>query len=638
MDEKASKGHSGPRKRRPKNKNKKKLEDGLIASPSVQSPPKTNEPCLATPVKTITTTKLCAEATPFSPTMKSSSSPNRSLEAATRAYWTQWAINAAEQERARRLRLLAEIQQDEDMERLRRQQWAREVIEAEQHSRTTRMFLDAMQNTAWFQATISPSFLDYEVVCPHSWFGCTYSCMLRHLEEHLLDCPYRQVPDTPTIEYMDLNSYDLVCPNAILGCKTICSRDTLAEHLSVCGIRTRETEWEERMQSQQSAIEASETERLRRINELNDLNSTASLSEVHKLYDAQTKALHSRLHAEIVAFGAAHATSAKLRRPMVLHVIQVITSVVQSTWPTASVEPYGSFVKQLNLPSSDVDLVVGPFHCDRVDDTNAIADVQQLGNLLKSASKPDVAFTSIQIFARASIPLLKVIVVVGDEVSVALDITCWTPKHQGLASAALGLQLCQDISGLSELTLVLKYYLAKRGLNDAYRGGLSSYGLLLMVAHALLRGQECHSEESQISACPPDVEPNGNLAAIQRAKGEKIAVELTADVKRNDSGDLFLGKLLMDVLHYYGNNFQPEVDAVTLKFPHLNSPPSDVGASFFIQDPLDDSNNVGRHCYRISHILRGFQDVSNYLTALIVRGASGDKDGSLLDRIFESQD
>ncbi|CAK4082847.1 unnamed protein product [Aphanomyces euteiches] len=550
MDEKASKGHSGPRKRRPKNKNKKKLEDGLIASPSVQSPPKTNEPCLATPVKTITTTKLCAEATPFSPTMKSSSSPNRSLEAATRAYWTQWAINAAEQERARRLRLLAEIQQDEDMERLRRQQWAREVIEVEQHSRTTRMFLDAMQNTAWFQATISPSFLDYEVVCPHSWFGCTYSCMLRHLEEHLLDCPYRQVPDTPTVEYMDLNSYDLVCPNAILGCKTICSRDTLAEHLSVCGIRTRETEWEERMQSQQSAIEASETERLRRINELNDLNSTASLSEVHKLYDAQTKALHSRLHAEIVAFGAAHATSAKLRRPMVLHVIQVITSVVQSTWPTASVEPYGSFVKQLNLPSSDVDLVVGPFHCDRVDDTNAIADVQQLGNLLKSASKPD----------------------------------------------------------------------------------------LLMVAHALLRGQECHSEESQISACPPDVEPNGNLAAIQRAKGEKIAVELTANVKRNDSGDLFLGKLFMDVLHYYGNNFQPEVDAVTLKFPHLNSPPSDVGASFFIQDPLDDSNNVGRHCYRISHILRGFQDVSNYLTALIVRGASGDKDGSLLDRIFESQD
>ncbi|ETW08646.1 hypothetical protein H310_01181 [Aphanomyces invadans] len=581
-------------------------------------------------------------AAPFSPTMLGTMSPDRNVEAANRAYWTQWAIDAAEQERARRLRQLAEIQLEEDMERTRRQAWARAAIEMEQHSRTTRMFLEAMQNTAWFQATISPSILNYEVVCPHSWFGCTFSCMLRHIEDHLLDCPYRQVPDTPAVEDMDLSTYDVVCPNAVLGCSTICSRETIGAHLSVCGIRSAETELEERMQSQLNVIAASETERIRRINEAKMLESMSS--EVHKLHDAQTKELQARLHAEVSAFGAAHHTSAQLRRPMILRVLQVVSTIVQAEWPQASVEPYGSFATHLNLPSSDVDLVVGPFRVSVGDAAGPFGDVQQLGDLLVSwtATNPslDVAFSSIQILPHAAIPLLKVVATVGDGLTVALDVTFWGVSHQGLASAALGLELCRVIPGLKEVTLVLKYYLAKRGMNDVYRGGLSSYGLLLMVAHVCLR----QPLSGNSSASPPHkaaVQLDNvamTLAESQRAKGVQVASDLTAHVKAEATAPC-LGKLMMGVLHYFANDFQPEVDAVT-----VGALPSSVsgelrppGTTLCVFDPLDPTNNVGRHCYRISHILRSFQDVSNSLTSLIVRLRRGNDvgGGSLLDRMFD---
>ncbi|RHY44375.1 hypothetical protein DYB34_000443 [Aphanomyces astaci] len=595
----------------------------------------------ATPETPKRTAGLCAKADSFSPTTLNTMSPDRTIEAATRAYWTQWAIDAAEQERTRRLHQLADIQREEDMERARRQAWAREAIEMEQHSRTSRLFLEAMQNTAWFQATISPSILNYEVVCPHSWFGCTFSCMLRHIEEHLVDCPYRQVPDTPTVEDMDLHSYDVVC------CITICSRDTIGAHLSVCGIRSAETELAERMQSQLSVIAASETERRRRMNE-----ATAMSSEVHKLHDAQTKDLQARLHAEVSAFGAAHHTSAQLRRPGVLRVLEVVARIVQTAWPQAAVEPYGSFATHLNLPSSDVDLVVGPFHSVR---TDSLGDVQQLGDLLaahSSSSCSDVTFTSIQILAHAAIPLLKVVAAVGGaDLSVALDVTFWSPSHQGLASAALGLELCQGIPGLKEVTLVLKYYLAKRGMNDVYRGGLSSYGLLLMVAHVCLQKASRHPTPTKSAAVDED-DGAVALSDSQRAKGVRVAAALMAHVKAEAAAPC-LGKLLMEVLHYYGNNFQPEVDVVTVGtsfrcvvhclFSGLTwwvTASDDLrrgaAATLCVLDPLDGTNNVGRHCYRISHILRSFQDVSNSLTSLIVRLRRG-KDvggGSLLDRMF----
>ena len=56
---------------------------------------------------------------------------------------------------------------------------------------------------------------------------------------------------------------------------------------------------------------------------------------------------------------------------------------------------------------------------------------------------------------------------------------------RGLVTAALVLRLLRDFPVLKPLTLVLKQLLVEKGLNDAYTGGLSSYGLVLLIASLL---------------------------------------------------------------------------------------------------------------------------------------------------------
>ena len=43
---------------------------------------------------------------------------------------------------------------------------------------------------------------------------------------------------------------------------------------------------------------------------------------------------------------------------------------------------------------------------------------------------------------------------------------------------------------LKPLCLVLKQFLAHKGLNNAYHGGLSSYGLILMIVHILYQDSQ----------------------------------------------------------------------------------------------------------------------------------------------------
>lgn len=53
-------------------------------------------------------------------------------------------------------------------------------------------------------------------------------------------------------------------------------------------------------------------------------------------------------------------------------------------------------------------------------------------------------------------------------------------------------RLCRDFAPLPPLTLVLKQFLVEKGLNDAYTGGLSSYGIVLMITSFLQARQVCH--------------------------------------------------------------------------------------------------------------------------------------------------
>ncbi|KAG7393802.1 hypothetical protein PHYBOEH_006008 [Phytophthora boehmeriae] len=747
---KPKKTHSGPRKRRPKKKasTRDKIKETCPDAASrgvLQSSP-----------------SLCASAEPFTPVKSSAkllnklmtpsaASPERVLiqaeqeqQAAERAYWTQWVIEAAEKERARRLNVLKQLQSEEEEEIQRRRQWAIATIEKEQEAMMREMFLDNMKNTQWFQTTISRFAEDYEVVCPNSWFGCTYSCMLKDLESHLERCVYRQVPDTldQVVDdtATDFYSYDVVCPNAVLGCKEICSRENLAEHLANCPVNgiSREKEWEERLEWRRSVIQATEEERERRIDEERAEGGVdgggLSFGNLQRLYEEQTAMMQVVLHDEIVDFYQHRRQEVRERRPWIQKAIALVTEEIQHLWnQCAQVERYGSFATSLHGGASDVDLVV--FGTTKEFNLTSQQCVAALAERLQGSA----TFVDVSAITRASIPLLKVVVLVtiggdeesntehscGAELRIPFDITFDEPngiRHNGVASVTLVQGLASAFYGLRELTLVLKHFLVERGLNDPYVGGLSSYGLLLMVVYVLheqgalisqIEGQQKlphdaeDEDEDEMKPATPFVNYRSNMRyEAQRLKGELVAKQIikqcaakqqpkktgeTANARRkktrravfssfiagaedeeeHETKPYLLGKLLMNFLQFYGNDFRQNLDQISVlswdelaerdalpmeaiaaaanaksvSSPHslspsppvshasppigrsrsnsplALSPPLSRDGQLVIEDPLQFDNNVGKSCYRVSQVFREFSDFLSFLTALIVRGS-----------------
>ena len=65
--------------------------------------------------------------------------------------------------------------------------------------------------------------------------------------------------------------------------------------------------------------------------------------------------------------------------------------------------------------------------------------------------------------------------------SFSIDITHMTDIHNGVKCVNLVKDYLNDCWFIEPLILVLKQMLKVNGMNDPYKGGLSSYGLLLMI-------------------------------------------------------------------------------------------------------------------------------------------------------------
>ena len=108
---------------------------------------------------------------------------------------------------------------------------------------------------------------------------------------------------------------------------------------------------------------------------------------------------------------------------------------------------------------------------------------------------------------------------------------------------------------LKPIVITIKKLLQNHNLNQPYYGGISSYSLVLMASTFL-------------NTC--------------------------ADKSSNS-----MGKNLREMLNYYGNYFQPKINALNGEkffFPDLCDDPMTV------IDPLNPSNNTTRTAYRIGEI------------------------------------
>jgi DNA polymerase sigma len=96
------------------------------------------------------------------------------------------------------------------------------------------------------------------------------------------------------------------------------------------------------------------------------------------------------------------------------------------------------------------------------------------------AQNMESSFSESKYLRNAQVPVVKMLTCEAHG-GFPVDVTAHDPRHQGLECVKLVRSLVDKYPALKPIVLVLKQLLNLTGLSDPYMGGLSSYGLVVMI-------------------------------------------------------------------------------------------------------------------------------------------------------------
>jgi len=300
----------------------------------------------------------------------------------------------------------------------------------------------------------------------------------------------------------------------------------------------------------------------------------------------------SMLHCEISLL-AQRATKAAVKDiALVAWATAAVQHAAGKLWPAAEVLVYGSRSTGLSLPQSDLDLmIVMPAPAtETVLSRDAARDyVRMLHEGLADQLQNCPWVTNVEAITSAALPLVRVLAQKPgsesrpgqhDGIILPLDISIVQGHHQGDEGTVLLQQLQAMLPNLGPLFLAIKTLLLNHGLCCAYRGGICSYGLVLLVCYFL-----------------QDPRNPANFPGT--------------------SATLDLGIAYLQLLNFVGTQFCPIKEAVALRgnltalgsdktvlLPQSSEASSDssVQQGLRIRDPNNSCNNLGRTAVRFAEI------------------------------------
>jgi hypothetical protein len=320
---------------------------------------------------------------------------------------------------------------------------------------------------------------------------------------------------------------------------------------------------------------------------------------------------------------------------------------------------------------------------------NAINESSQktLARVLKGESWIDPR--SIKIISRTVVPVIKVSTKDTRARTIQLDISFDGPEHHGLAANEMIAEVMQELPMIQPLVLVLKQFLKDRSLLTAYTGGLSSYGLFLMVTRYLQEHPSSWGDCGSLLMGFLDYfgnsfDPRTTGISVRRRQyfarmnydqsqpmwdfgfpqhmtpSPSSSVAGRPDLIRRNS---FNENATMDGLRFsissVSGSAGPHAPRPPLFQPSSHhrvshqqyKHPSEEAAGrpytfdpLFIEDPLSEGNNVGRNAFRVFQVQRAFSDAHRALVASLewdIHSSQDVHDGSdypLLNCLLQSED
>ncbi|CAK9098050.1 Poly(A) RNA polymerase cid14 (PAP) (Caffeine-induced death protein 14) (Polynucleotide adenylyltransferase cid14) [Durusdinium trenchii] len=303
---------------------------------------------------------------------------------------------------------------------------------------------------------------------------------------------------------------------------------------------------------------------------------------------------------------------AETRRPWQLAVAERIKSLVAALFPGATASVFGSLATGMAAPCSDVDMVV----------QNINVSQRMAMRLLVAHLKEQSWVQMIQAVEHSAVPVIRlstaqIPISFGNQGSlINVDITFDNYAHHGLRTCNLVRGLVSRYPPLKPLALVLKQFLVEKGLNDPFVGGLSSYGLVLMIVSVLQRyfPAGMMQEKGQLGPF---------FVAFLRCFATPAFIDrgvwvYTAELR--SEGELAQAEMA----------YRRVLDVAKTK-----------GAAdpLYILDPMDlqTPHNIGRTCFGIHQVIQAFAEALDavQLSAVKTDGVSS-QDWSILGSIFSA--
>ncbi|QRW16105.1 co-chaperone GrpE [Rhizoctonia solani] len=267
------------------------------------------------------------------------------------------------------------------------------------------------------------------------------------------------------------------------------------------------------------------------------------------------------LHQEILAYVDYISPTERERRTRAM-VVTMISRTIESRWPDAVIQPFGSFETGLYLPLGDIDLVISSDSIARVAPASAL-------NWIARALKDRGLAYNVQIIAKAKVPIVKFVTTWGGfKVDISLN------QANGVSAGKIINNFLKQLPALRPLVFIFKAFLSQREMNEVYNGGLGSYSIVF--------------EENL-----PQLHPKIRNAEIDPSKN--------------------LGILLLELFQYYGDYFHYERAGISLRGGGqlfnkkargwgLPQQPRQNASILSIEDPQDPSNDVSKGSYNMGRI------------------------------------
>ena len=244
-----------------------------------------------------------------------------------------------------------------------------------------------------------------------------------------------------------------------------------------------------------------------------------------------------------------------------------ISQLVNDNLPEFTLHIFGSYATNLSMPWSPLDLLLIP------NNNNTQINIPLLFQRL-----PELFYNQAWIckteFIEINSTLFYSILTKRELGSMIVNISISTPQHNGIQCVELINSYIKEYTILEPIVIALKTILKNANLNDPLSGGLSSYGLILMV-----------------------------VSYIQ---------SLVDKTNEDTNEEYILGKTFYELLQHYGIIFDYN-NYVILTYPLGRDAPEQFDnmvlgnvQEFIIVDPLNNQNNVAKSNHQFMNLKMAF--------------------------------